>query len=55
MGKKHILVVATLSKLGTIDSNALRVDTGDREVDESLKGEWMVVTGYREGVRIPVE
>jgi predicted polyphosphate/ATP-dependent NAD kinase len=55
VGKKHILIVATLSKLGTIEAKALRVDTGDREVDELLRGEWMAVTGYREGVRIPVE
>ena len=55
VGKKHILIVATLSKLGTIEAKALRVDTGDREVDELLRGEWMVVTGYREGVWVPVE
>jgi predicted polyphosphate/ATP-dependent NAD kinase len=55
VGKNHILIVATLSKLGTIEAKGLRVDTGDHEVDESLRGEWMAVTGYREGVRIPVE
>lgn len=54
VGKKHILVVATLNKLGTIEAKALRVDTGDRKVDESLRGELMVITGYREGVRIPI-
>jgi predicted polyphosphate/ATP-dependent NAD kinase len=54
VGKKHILIVATLSKLGRIEAKALRVDTGDNEVDELLKGEWMAVTGYREGVRIQV-
>jgi len=54
VGKKHILVVATLSKLGTIETKTLRVDTGDHEVDESLRGELMVITGYREGVRIPI-
>jgi len=54
VGKKHILIVATLSKLGRIEAKALRVDTGDYEVDELLKGEWMAVTGYREGVRIQV-
>ena len=55
VGKKHILIVATLSKLGTIEAKALRLDTGDREVDESLKGEWMAITGYKEGVRLQVK
>jgi predicted polyphosphate/ATP-dependent NAD kinase len=52
IGKSHILVVATLHKLQGIE--ALRVDTGDAEVDALLKGELLVVTGYREGVTVPV-
>ena len=38
VGKKHVLIVATLSKLGTIEAKALRVDTGDAEVDAIAKG-----------------
>ena len=55
VGKKHILIVATLSKLGTIESQTLRVDTGDAEVDVLLRGESLVVTGYKEGVTVPVQ
>jgi predicted polyphosphate/ATP-dependent NAD kinase len=55
VGKKHVLIVATLSKLGTIDAKALRVDTGDEETDGMLRGESLVVTGYREGVTVPMQ
>jgi len=55
VGKKHILVVATLNKLKGIAGDALRVDTGDEEVNSMLRGETLVVTGYREGVTVPVQ
>jgi predicted polyphosphate/ATP-dependent NAD kinase len=55
VGKKHILIVATLRKLGTIEAKALRIDTGDPEVDTMLRGESLVVTGYREGVTLPIQ
>jgi predicted polyphosphate/ATP-dependent NAD kinase len=55
VGKKHILIAATLSKLGTIEAKALRVDTGDAEADTMLRGESLVVTGYREGVTLPIQ
>ncbi len=55
VGKKHILVVATINKLQGLGTSALRVDTGDPEVDSLLKGEILVVTGYREGVTVPVQ
>ena len=55
VGKKHILIVATLSKLGTIEAHTLRVDTGDPEVDAMLRGDTLVVTGYKEGVTVPVQ
>jgi len=55
VGKKHILVVATLNKLKGIAGDALRVDTGDEEVNSMLRGEILVVTGYREGVTVPVQ
>ena len=55
VGKKHILIVATLSKLSTIEAQTLRVDTGNPEVDVMLRGESLVVTGYKEGVTIPIQ
>jgi predicted polyphosphate/ATP-dependent NAD kinase len=54
VGKKHIVVVATLGKLQGMGGTALRVDTGDAEADAMLKGTIMVVTGYKEGVTVPV-
>jgi predicted polyphosphate/ATP-dependent NAD kinase len=55
VGKKHIVVVATLGKLQGMGGTALRVDTGDAEANAQLRGEIMVVTGYREGVTVPVQ
>lgn len=43
VGKENIIVVATKSKLR--ETNVLRVDTGDLELDEELKGYIEVVTG----------
>jgi predicted polyphosphate/ATP-dependent NAD kinase len=55
VGKKHVLVVATLNKLQGMGSKALRVDTGEEEADSLLRGSVLVVTGYREGVTVPVK
>ncbi len=46
VGKNNIVVLATHHKLSTID--ALRVDTGDPEVDEYLRGYLRVICDYRE-------
>jgi predicted polyphosphate/ATP-dependent NAD kinase len=46
--KQRIIVAATKSKLQSIEGNMLRVDTGDAEVDNILKGYIKVVTDYRE-------
>jgi predicted polyphosphate/ATP-dependent NAD kinase len=48
VGKQRIMVLATRSKLQSIEGNVLRVDTGDAEVDNMLKGYIKVVTDYRE-------
>jgi len=48
VGKEHIVVAATKSKLQSIEGNVLRVDTGDAEVDDALRGYIKVVTDYRE-------
>ncbi len=55
VGKKHIIVVATINKLHGIEGSRLRVDTGDAETDNLLRGERRVVTGYKEGVIVPVQ
>jgi predicted polyphosphate/ATP-dependent NAD kinase len=55
VGKKRIIVVATKSKLRSIDGGVLRVDTGDVEADDMLKGYVKVVTDYREWRLMPVQ
>ncbi|UCE91852.1 MAG: ATP-NAD kinase family protein [Methanobacteriota archaeon] len=44
VGKENIMVVATPTKLR--DTPVLRVDTGDRQMDDLLRGRIRVVTGY---------
>ena len=53
--KKHITIVATMHKLRSIKTGALRVDTGDPEVDQMLRGQVMVVVDYQMGVQVNVE
>ena len=48
VGRERILAIATKNKLQNIDGNVLRVDTGDPETDEMLRGYGRVVTDYRE-------
>jgi predicted polyphosphate/ATP-dependent NAD kinase len=48
VGKEHILVAATKTKLQGVQGGVLRVDTGDPEVDRILKGYVRVATDYRE-------
>jgi len=54
VGKQRIIVAATKSKLQTIEGNVLRIDTGDVETDNILKGYIKVVTDYREWRLAPV-
>jgi len=48
VGKPHLIVAATKSKIQGIEGNALRVDTGDAQVDEMFKGYVKVAIDYRE-------
>lgn len=48
VGRERILVLATKNKLQSIEGGVLRVDTGDAETDEMLRGYGKVVTDYRE-------
>jgi predicted polyphosphate/ATP-dependent NAD kinase len=47
VGRDNIIIVATESKIAALKGMSLLVDTGDREVDEMLKGYSKIVTGYR--------
>jgi len=55
VGKERIIVAATKSKLQGIDGGILRVDTGDPEVDQLLRGYIKVATDYREWRLMPVQ
>lgn len=48
VGKERIIVAATKNKIRSIEEGILRVDTGDLETDNLLKGYVKVVTDYRE-------
>lgn len=48
VGKEKIMVLATKSKIRSIDESVLRVDTGNAEVDRMLSGYIRVATDYRE-------
>ena len=47
VGRDNIIVLATPQKLATLRGRTLRVDTGDPELDDELRGYYKVVTGYR--------
>ncbi len=48
--KENIVVVSTVEKIHSLGGRPLRVDTGDRAVDEMLSGYVRVVTGYGEQI-----
>jgi len=48
VGKDHLIVAATKSKIQGIEGGVLRIDTGDPEVDKMLRGYIKVATEYRE-------
>ncbi len=47
---EHIIVVSTTAKIHSLGGRPLRVDTGDRAIDEMLNGYVRVVTGYGERI-----
>jgi predicted polyphosphate/ATP-dependent NAD kinase len=55
LGKSHIIVVATRSKLESIEGQTLRIDTGDAETDDMLRGPIRIVTSYKEGVLVQIQ
>ncbi|MHA1768525.1 MAG: ATP-NAD kinase family protein [Candidatus Thorarchaeota archaeon] len=55
VGRDHILVICTPSKLKGIEGGTLKVDTGDPRVDEMLRGYIRVITDYAEIRLVKVE
>lgn len=52
VGRENLIVVGTIDKLNKLE--ALRVDTGDFELDELLSGYIEVITCYKEGIKMEV-
>ncbi len=50
VGRDNIIVVSPPGKIHSLRGQPLLVDTGDRAVDEMLRGYIRVVTGYREQI-----
>ena len=48
VGKDRIIVAATRNKLQSVEGGILRVDTGDTETDDMLRGYVRVITDYKE-------
>lgn len=53
-GWNNFEVIATKSKLQTLEGRPLLTDTGDFKLDQQLKGSKRVITGYRDYVIYPV-
>ena len=53
VGIEHINVISTRQKLQELDK--LRVDTGDSDLDNALKGEIKVIVGYNQFVPMTIE
>ncbi|SIS09388.1 ATP-NAD kinase family protein [Pseudomonas sp. A214] len=45
VGREHLIVIASMDKLLSLDAGCLRVDTGDAQVDAALSGHIRVHTG----------
>ena len=54
VGRDHIVVVATPTKLAQLGRRPFLVDSGDLALDDTLRGVIRVVTGYREQLLYPV-
>jgi predicted polyphosphate/ATP-dependent NAD kinase len=53
VGLQNVIIVATPFKISTLD--IIRVDTGDSELDKSIRGYVRVITGYHETKLMRVE
>ncbi|MFC3094941.1 ATP-NAD kinase [Alteromonas sediminis] len=54
VGKQNFYVLASKSKLETLNGRPLRVDTGDEDLDAALQGPLSIITGYKDRVLYPI-
>ena len=50
VGREHLIVIATKSKLKTLEGRPLIVDSGDSVLNHQLSGLIRVITGYKDAV-----
>ncbi|MBM7334319.1 MAG: ATP-NAD kinase family protein [Alcanivorax sp.] len=50
LGKAHIQILASRTKLATLDGRPLVVDTGDPDLDRQLCGLWPITSGYEDAL-----
>ena len=55
IGRERIIIICTPAKLRDIEGETLKVDTGDSEVDEMLRGYIRVLTDYNEFRLVMIE
>jgi predicted polyphosphate/ATP-dependent NAD kinase len=53
-GKENLLVVASKTKLKSLDGRPILVDSGDPKLDARLSGRINVITGFRDHVLYPI-
>lgn len=55
VGKKNIIIIATMDKILSLRGDPLLVDTGDAEVDRMLTGYVQVISGLGERIILKIE
>jgi predicted polyphosphate/ATP-dependent NAD kinase len=55
VGRDGIIVVATEEKVAALAGSPFRIDTGDPDLDDELRGYVRVITGYRQEIVYRVE
>ena len=55
VGRDNIIVIASIEKILTLSGKPLLVDTGDIEVDQTMKGYLQVITGFGRRTMLKVE
>lgn len=54
VGRDHLWILCTKTKLKLLDGKPLHVDTGEPELDKALTGHMEIITGYQDKVLYPV-